>query len=235
MNRRKNHAILRSFKNGLDLETTFEVSKTEAMNTVFSKTAENILVHYSNGIRHCVIDDGFPYFYTFEPDRSISFASTCYSGVGYIAHEHYSSFDDILKVFKKMNTLKSSHAEQFFIDAYEHFKIQKNATFSYGYNLAENTAENTVHTGDHIVVYDIKGIFNLNMEFHFLDSTVVLRCKYSDDKKTKNKVKIYSGDFEYVCKGVFKEADIFSCLDDSTIDFNSDLVELFRLSEIVDF
>ena len=134
-----------------------------------------------------------------------------------------------------MNTLKSSHAEQFFIDAYEHFKIQKNATFSYGYNLAENTAENTVHTGDHIVVYDIKGVFNLNMEFHFLDSTVVLRCKYSDDKKTKNKVKIYSGDFEYVCKGVFKEADIFSCLDDSTIDFNSDLVELFRLSEIVDF
>lgn len=235
MDRRKNHKILRGFKNGLELETTFEVSKTDVMNTVFSEAAENILVHYSNGIRHCVIDDGFPYFYTLEQDGSISFSSTCYSGLGFIAHEHYSSFDDVLRVFKKLNTVKSPYAEKFFVDAYEHFKLQKNATFSYGYNLGSKSVEGVNMTGDHVVIYDIKGSFNLNMEFHFLDTTIVLRCKYSDGKKTKSKVKIYSGGFEYVCKHVFKEAEIFSCLEDSSIDFDSDLNELFRLSEIVDF
>jgi hypothetical protein len=235
MDRRKNHKILRRFKNGSQLENTFETSKTEGMNTVFSPSAENILVHYSNGIRHCVIDEGFPYFYTLEQDGSFSFSATGYSSIGFIASDHYSNFEEVFAVFKKLNTLNSAHAEQFFIDAYEHFTHQKNATFTYSYNLGFKDLENDVHGGDHVVIYDIKGEFNLNMEFHFLDSTIVLRCKYSDSKKTKNKVKIYSGDFESVCKHIFKEAEIFSCLEDDIIDFDSDLNELFRLSEIVDF
>jgi hypothetical protein len=235
MDRRKNHKILRRFKKGSELENTFEASKTDGMNTIFGPSAENILVYYSNGVSHCVIDDGFPYFYTLEKDDSISFSSTCYSGIGFIANDHYSNFEDVFKVFKKLNTLNSFHAEKFFTDAYEHFTHQKNATFNYSYNLVADNLENAVHGGDHVVIYDIKGAFNLNMEFHFLDSTIVLSCKYSDSKKTKNKVKIYSGDFETVCKHIFKEAEIFSCLEDDSIDFDNDLNELFRLSEIVDF
>lgn len=236
MDRRKNHKILRGFKNGLELETTFEVSKTDVMDTIFSASAENILVHYSNGIRHCVIDDGFPYFYIPEQDGSISFSSTCYSGFGFITHDHYSNFEEVFNVFKKLNTINSKTAEKFFVDAYEHFEIQKNATFSYSYNLGIKNLENgELPIGDHVIIYDIKGDFNLNMEFHFIDSTIVLRCKYSDSKKSKSKVKIYIGSFESVCKNVFKEVEIFSCLDDHSIEFDSDFNELFRLSEIVDF
>ena len=235
MDRRKNHKILRSFKNGSELENTFETPKTDGMHAVFSPAAQNILVHYSNGIRHCVIDDGFPYFYNLEKDGNLSFSSTCYSAIGFIGDGHYSKFEEVLRVFKKFNKNKSLHTEQFFIHSYKHFMHQKNATFSYCYNLGAKNSENEVQDGEHVVIYDIKGEFNLNMEFHFVDSTIVLRCKYSDSKKTKNKVKIYSGDFESVCKHVFKEAEIFSCLEDDSIDFDSDLNELFRLSEIVDF
>lgn len=235
MDRRKNHKILRRFKNGSQLENTFETSKSDGMNTVFSPSAENILVYYSNGIRHCVMDEGFPYFYTLEQDGSFSFSATGYSSIGFVASEHYSNFEEVFTVFKKLNTLNSAHAEQFFIEAYEHFTHQKNATFNYSYNLGFKDLENQVQGGDHVITYDIKGEFHLNMEFHFLDSTIVLRCKYSDSKKTKNKVKIYSGDFKTICKHIFNEAEIFSCLEDDSIDFDSDLNELFRLSEIVDF
>lgn len=234
MNRRQNHKILRSFKHGLDLENTFEMKKTDAIQTVFSDAADNIVVYYKHGIRHCVIDDGFPYFYTIQDDNSLLFSSTCYSNLDFITHEHYSNFEDIFTVFKKLNTRNSKKANQFFIDAYQHFKLQKNATFSYTYNLENKSADDTASSG-HVISYDIKSDFNLNMEFHFLDTAIVIRCKYKDNKHTQNKVKIYSGNFEDVCKHVFKEASIFSCLEDDTIEFNSDLNNLFRLSEIVDF
>lgn len=239
MNRRKNHKILRGFKNGPALETTFEVPKSNAIKTMFSESSDNLLVHYSNGIRHCIIDDGFPYFYTIEADGSYSFAATSYSSIDFIAHEHYSSFDDVLMLFRKMNARKSPSAEKFFLDSYKHFKLQKNATFSYGYTVSNNLEllDDESTNGDHIVIYDIKSDFNLNLEFHFLGGTVVVRCKYTDSRKNKivNRVKIYSGDFEHVCKSIFKDTEIFSCLEDSSIDFDSDLQELFRLSEIVDF
>lgn len=232
MNRRKNHKILRQFKNSAALETTFEMNKSDAMNKIFNESAEHILVHYSTGMNRCVIDDKFAYFYKSEQDGSLTFSSTAYSGIGFIAHEHYSCFEDVHTVFNKFNKTNDKLAEQFFLDAYAHFLLQKNANFTYSYNLSNG--ENT-EDGNHVVIYDITGDLNLNLEFHFVSSTVVLRCRYKDSKKTKNIVKIFNGSFEYVCKRTFTEAEILSCLDDETIDFNSNFNEIFRLSEIVDF
>lgn len=234
MNRRNNHKILRSFKHGLDLENTFEMTKNDAVHAVFSSTAESIAVYYKHGIRHCIMDDCFPYFHTVQKDNSLIFSSTFYSGIDLVAHEHYSSFDEVHKVFKKFNKINSEQANTFFLEAYQHFKLQKNATFTYSYTLEDKKADEIVETG-HVLIYEILGDFQLHMEFHFIDTTVVVRCKYIDNKRKQNKVKIYSGNFEAVCKNVFKETAIFSCLDDSTIEFNTDLHELFRLSEIVDF
>lgn len=227
MNRRKNHKILRGFKNGKHLENTFEVSKNDKLNSFFSPDSEHLLVHYNYGIRYCVIEQGFPYFYRQEEDGSLTFDVDCSNDVDFLVTEHYSNFEHMLTLFRKFNRSDSQQAEQFFVDAYEHYKTQSKASFGYSYNLDQDD--------HHVLTYKVKSDFSLSMEFHFLNTTVVMRCEYKDGRKNRNNVKIIAGDFESVCRQAFKESTIFSCLDDEIVDFHSDFEQLFKLSEIVDF
>jgi len=226
MNRRKNHKILRGFKNGHHLETTFEVSKNDKLNSFFSPESEHLLVHYKYGIRYCVMENGFPYFYRQEEDGSLTFDIDCSSDVDFLVTEHYSNFEHMLTLFRKFNKINSQYAEKFFIDAYAHYKHQVNASFGYAYNLDND---------DHVVKYQIKSDFLLDMEFHFIDSTIVLRCKYKDNNINKSTVKIIAGPFEHVCRQAFMESKIFTCLNDEVVEFNADFDQLFKLSEIVDY
>lgn len=226
MNRRKNHKILRGFKTGHALENTFELAKTDKLNSFFSSESEHLLVYYKYGVRYCVMEQGFPYFYRKEEDGSFTFDMDCSSDADFLVTEHYSNFDHMLTLFRKFDKSDNPHAEQFFLDAYAHYKTQSKASFGYSYNLDKDD--------HHVLTYTIKSNFSLTMEFHFLKSTVVLRCEYKDSKKSKNNVKIIAGNFESVCRQAFTENKIFSCLDDEIVDFYSDFEELFTLSEIVD-
>lgn len=235
MNRRKNHKLLRSFENGDKLETTFELKKNDLLNYFFKEESENIMIHYKDGIRYCIIEDNFPYFYSLDEKRAPTFHATCYSKIGFIANDNYRNFNDLLQLFKHFNknnkksTLEmKQQSEKILMDAYEHFEAQQMATFGYAYNL---------ESACHVIQYNIlisESVY-INLELHFNSTTIVTQCSHRVKGVSKKAIKIISGDFESACKEVFKENDLLNCLNDDTIEFNSDFREIFKLNEIVDY
>jgi hypothetical protein len=235
MNRRKNHKILRAFENGNQLETTFELNKNVLLNDFFREESENIMIHYKDTIRYCIIEDDFPYFYALDEKRAPIFHATCYSKVGFIANDNYRNFNDLLKLFKHFNennknnsSIMKEQSERILLDAYEHFESQQMATLGYAYNL---------EAACHVIQYHIlisESVY-IDLELHFNSETIVVQCSHRVKGKSKKSIKIVSGNFETACKEVFKENDLLNCLHDETIEFNSDFREVFKLNEIVDY